>query len=324
MKKRRKILMTISIFTFSLMVSGKAAQAEEINGAAAIDTAGVEHAYDEDAILPEENEVQADGSGAPGQSDTEIEAGELVIEAIEVVSVTEPSAEEKKAVDEMAKAMKQREEKAKEEALKENPIIGFHVNPLDYPAANVSENTRQIYVYLTEELELNHAAACGVLANIHLESSFFPLALGDGGTSYGICQWHLGRFNGLIAYCNANGFDYNTLEGQLHYLQYELETGYTGVLSYLREVPDTEAGAYDAAYYWCIGFEKPDDMYYRGARRGNLAKNEYFPKDLTQVQDDSEEDQEALQAHDWSEQELTLVSAATGFWMPAMGEYAEP
>lgn len=170
-------------------------------------------------------------------------------------------------------------------------IIGFSVDPSKYPEANVGETTVFIYQYLTSNLGLNHAGACGILANIQLESNFNSLALGDGGSSYGICQWHNGRFNNLISYCNGNGFDYNTVEGQLQYLSHELAINYPSVLNYVRNVPDTAQGAYDAAYYWCMHFEVPDHTAERAAQRGNLAKNEYFgksfslsPKEVTTVQ----------------------------------------
>jgi hypothetical protein len=155
-----------------------------------------------------------------------------------------------------------------------------------YPAADQSENMRIVYRYLRKELELNHAAACGVLANIHLESSFEPLSLGDGGTSYGICQWHLGRFSALVGYCNLNELDYNTLEGQLSYLAYELEDSYPNVLAHLREVPDTAAGAYDAARFWCMYYEMPDQTEARAQQRGNLAGNEYFPAGFSLLRTD--------------------------------------
>ena len=45
-------------------------------------------------------------------------------------------------------------------------IVGFSVDPSKYPAANVSENTVAVYEYLTSVMGLNHAGACGVLANI--------------------------------------------------------------------------------------------------------------------------------------------------------------
>ena len=157
-------------------------------------------------------------------------------------------------------------------------IKGFSVDPSQYPAANVDENTKAIYQYLTTEMGLNHAGACGVLANIQLESDFSPLSLGDGGSSYGICQWHNERFNSLISFCNANGYDYNTVLGQLKFLQTELSSSYPSVLAYIKSVPNTAQGAYDAAYYWCVHFEVPDHTAERAAQRGNLAMNEYFGK----------------------------------------------
>ena len=157
-------------------------------------------------------------------------------------------------------------------------ISGFSVDPSKYPSANITENTNRIYQYLVTEMKLNHAAACGVLANIQCESNFNPLAQGDSGSSYGICQWHNGRFSNLMSYCNGSGSDYNTLSGQLSYMQHELTSSYNGVWGYIHSVPDSAQGAYDAAYYWCVYFETPDHTYERAAQRGNLAKNEYYGK----------------------------------------------
>ena len=180
-------------------------------------------------------------------------------------------------------------------------IIGFSVDPSKYPAANVGENTVFIYQYLTSTMGLNHAGACGVLANIQLESNFNSLALGDGGSSYGICQWHNGRFNNLISYCNRNGLDYNTVGGQLQYLNHELANSYPSVLSYVKNVPDTAQGAYDAAYYWCMYFEVPDHTVERAVQRGNLAKNEYFGKkfemDDTVIKADSAQSINVIRGH---------------------------
>ena len=63
--------------------------------------------------------------------------------------------------------------------------------------ADKSSYESQIFKYLTEELGFNTAAACGVLANIEAESGFNPNIYGDGGTSYGICQWHAERMTNL-------------------------------------------------------------------------------------------------------------------------------
>ena len=109
------------------------------------------------------------------------------------------------------------------------------------------------------------------------------MALGDSGTSYGICQWHLGRFMNLMAFCRSNDLDYNTLEGQLPYLKYELTHGYNGIYEFLRGVSDTEKGAYYAAYYFCMHFEVPDQTVARSEQRGNLAMNEYYGRNYDEV-----------------------------------------
>ena len=51
-----------------------------------------------------------------------------------------------------------------------------------------SSNTTIVFNYLVDELKMNSAAACGVLANIYYESGFDPHMEGDNNTSYGICQ----------------------------------------------------------------------------------------------------------------------------------------
>lgn len=59
---------------------------------------------------------------------------------------------------------------------------------------------RSVFEFLTTELGLNSAAACGVLANIEAESNFILTSYGDGGTSYGLCQWH----DGVLMPCRAS------------------------------------------------------------------------------------------------------------------------
>lgn len=137
---------------------------------------------------------------------------------------------------------------------------------------------REVFDYLTEELKLSTAAACGVLANIEHESAFQPTIVGDKGTSYGLCQWHNERFNALRGYCASLGLDYRTVEGQMAYLKYELGTNYMNLLLTLQSIDDTPEGAYRAAYMWCIQFEKPSNMNVKAASRGELAQNKYWPR----------------------------------------------
>ena len=135
---------------------------------------------------------------------------------------------------------------------------------------------REVYIYLTEELRLSTAAACGVLANIEHESAFRPTIVGDQGTSYGLCQWHNERFSALRGYCSALGMDYRTVEGQMAYLKYELGNKYTTLLLTLQSIDNTPDGAYRAAYLWCIQFEKPSNMQVKAVARGELAQGKYW------------------------------------------------
>ena len=150
----------------------------------------------------------------------------------------------------------------------------------DVTGANISavEGETRILNYLMSELGLNQAAACGVLANIYYESNFNPHAIGDGGTSYGICQWHLGRYTALVNFCNNAGLSYGSVEGQLRFLEYELRTSYPGVLNHLLGVPNTAEGAFDAGYFWCYHFERPAAIQASSVRRGNAAKNSYWAR----------------------------------------------
>lgn len=147
------------------------------------------------------------------------------------------------------------------------------------PAYTVGKTNEETFInFLGEVMGLNLAARCGAAANVARESNFQVGALGDKGTSYGICQWHASRYTNLQNWCKANGKDYTVLDGQLWYLKYELETTYKAVLTALKAVPNTAQGAYDAAYTWCLKFEIPADTVNTSKSRGELAKNTYWPK----------------------------------------------
>jgi len=124
----------------------------------------------------------------------------------------------------------------------------------------------------------NRAAACGLLANIKVESGFRPDASGDSGRSYGICQWFSARKTRLMDWCEKKGYDPSKLYSQLEFLHYELENYYPKVDKYLKNVPDSAEGAYDAAYYFCYNFEAPANKAAQSTSRGNSAQNNYFPK----------------------------------------------
>lgn len=144
------------------------------------------------------------------------------------------------------------------------------------------KNETTIYNFLKTEMNLNTAAACGILANIYKESSFNPNAGGDGGTSYGICQWHNQRFTSMKNWCTENDYDYKSLEGQLNYLKRELSDNkylWNGKTIYekISTVENTAEGAYQAAYYWCKLYEVPADTENSSKKRGVLARDTYWP-----------------------------------------------
>ncbi len=112
-----------------------------------------------------------------------------------------------------------------------NDILGFDVNDFLANGGEVSikyedlfksdgsaEGNAQVIWNFLKYKGLSDAAAAGVLGNIQAECSFRLDAVGDGGTSYGLIQWHNGRWDNLRNYCAQHGLDPSTLQGQLEFL----------------------------------------------------------------------------------------------------------
>lgn len=145
--------------------------------------------------------------------------------------------------------------------------------------ATLEKNEKTVYEFLKSELGLNNAEACGVLANIYGESRFVPTASCidvDGYESYGLCQWHVTRLQALKNFCEEKDLDYETVEGQLQYLKYELTTSEKFAYSMILGLPDNENGAYTAGYNWCRYFGRGASSLYE--YRGNLSKSMFWPK----------------------------------------------
>ncbi len=149
------------------------------------------------------------------------------------------------------------------------------------PANASTSNKQKVFTYITEEMGLNSAAACGIMANIERESNFNSNCVirdSNGKQSGGLCQWNGGRFNSLQRYCNNNGFNYLSVEGQLAYLKYELsQSSYKHIYNYLKGVSNSSSGAYNAGYYWCYYFEIPSNRATKAKQRGNTASSSYWP-----------------------------------------------
>ena len=150
----------------------------------------------------------------------------------------------------------------------------FLMLPMEAQAEDVEKT---VFYYLTDEMELSPAAACGIMGNIKAESGFIPSIVGLG-NAYGLCQWTGARTTRLRSFCASNKLDSASAKGQMAYLEYELKNYYPQVYYYLLSVTNDANGAYNAGYYWCMHFEIPANRYAASVYRGNLAKNTYWPE----------------------------------------------
>ncbi len=122
----------------------------------------------------------------------------------------------------------------------------------------IKGSAKQVVSYLSQK-SLPTASAIGIAANIKHESGFNTAAKGDYQhgvpTSFGICQWHLGRATNMKQMAGSNWA--TNLTGQLEYLWYELTSSYKSLYSELKTIPNNEAGARRAADLFVRRFEVP-------------------------------------------------------------------
>ena len=162
-----------------------------------------------------------------------------------------------------------------------------------------------IYSYLTSQIGINAAAACGVLANFDAESglnpknlqNLFESTLGYSDDSYttavdnrsytnfvhdvagyGLAQWtHYSRKQGLYNKAQEKGTSIGDINTQLEFFVFEVTQ--SGVLNYLRNsVENSRDGAGSAASYICYQYEKPANTSAAANSRSILAKNTYWTK----------------------------------------------
>jgi len=148
----------------------------------------------------------------------------------------------------------------------------------EYDYSKLDSKVRNVIKYLVDK-GLNNAGACGVAGNIYYESSFDTAAIGDNGTSFGICQWHYERGDAMKRMAGANWS--NNMSGQLDYLWYELENSYGSLLSALKGVQNSASGAKNAADMFCRQFERPANVDAKSIQRQGKAE-EYFSQ-ITQI-----------------------------------------
>lgn len=132
-------------------------------------------------------------------------------------------------------------------------------------------NRDKIYSYLSNK-GLNKASICGILSNIYYESNYNPLAVGDNGTSYGLCQWHLTRREELFRYANKKGLNVNSIETQIDYMLEELKNSYYIVNTLLYNNANSIDDAYNVADVFCKYYEIPADKINKARERGSYAR----------------------------------------------------
>lgn len=152
---------------------------------------------------------------------------------------------------------------------------GYAVSARTRKTEQLTGTPKIITDYLMEDMGLNSAAAAGILANIQSESSFDPNTVGDGGTSYGLCQWKGERRTRLMNYCSDRALDASTVSAQLEYLNSELTNYYPETLRILRGAKNDSSGADNAAYFFCTDYEAPADTATELTVRCALAKSYY-------------------------------------------------
>ena len=140
-----------------------------------------------------------------------------------------------------------------------------------------SANQKVVYQYLRNQMGLNQAVSCGIMANLYYESKFNSHLSGDHGTSYGICQWHNVRWRRMTKYCKRHDLDERDLEAQLKFMNYELKHYYrASTYNKLIRLDNTEDSARTAGDIWCRYFERPAALEEQCEKRGNYAARMFF------------------------------------------------
>lgn len=151
-----------------------------------------------------------------------------------------------------------------------------------YDADGNEAHPEIIYAFLTEQMEMTPAAACGALGNIWVESGCTPNKTEYGytwenGAGYGLIQWTNTDANGrtssegtllsvgdtfyfqsglrrtnLVNYCVTHGLDYHSLYGQLAFLKEEMNyyTPFRNAIAQMNQCANSLEGAKDACRIW--------------------------------------------------------------------------
>lgn len=130
-----------------------------------------------------------------------------------------------------------------------------------------ADSTKQSICLSLKASGISENGTIAVLTNMEHESNFDPNVVGDGGTSFGICQWHNERYTNLQ---NSFPNSYQTVGGQIQFLIYELQNGYSSLYNNLVSGSSSPS---DLTYEFCSKFEVPANTENTCRTRGNNASN---------------------------------------------------
>jgi peptidoglycan hydrolase CwlO-like protein len=165
--------------------------------------------------------------------------------AAEAAEAARQAAAAQKAAEEAAAAAEEEEETATQET------GSGDTETATLPSVYVANNASSIYVALVTTYGFTKAAACGIIANIQIESTFNPAA---GSTYYGLCQWGGSRKTSLLNYLAANGYAEDSLAGQLAFMVSEMQS--YGMISTMNSFADSAEGASEAGVYFRENYER--------------------------------------------------------------------
>jgi phosphotransferase system HPr-like phosphotransfer protein len=146
--------------------------------------------------------------------------------------------------------------------------LGFTQTKKDKKIAVTKDTDAAKVITFFKQKGLTVSQSAGIAGNIAVESEFNPTAIGDNGTSYGLAQWHLDRWENLKQWCSKNGYEPSSISGQLEFLWWELQNYESSALSDLKR----QTNPADAAESFASKFERPS---YVSPIRAKNAENFY-------------------------------------------------
>lgn len=147
-----------------------------------------------------------------------------------------------------------------------------------YSVSGLDNSVQQAIAQYLLDKGLNGAQVAGILGNIQNESGFNPaseIVDSNGALSSGLCQWNASRGTAMKQVAGANWA--NNVTGQMDYFWSELQGSEKAAYDAIINIPNSEAGAYQAGDTFCRKFERPLHPDTEGPARGKNAV-EFFKK----------------------------------------------